>query len=131
MGLLLPAALILGVSGAIAALGDTLFPATSFAEGVRQEFSDTAHFLLRLRLFHPALSLCFAAYVLAEAVPRIRRRITCESRDLAWVICGTLAVQLAIGGLNVLLLAPIWIQIVHLLLADVLWVLLVLFVAEG
>jgi heme A synthase len=35
--------------------------------------------------------------------------------------------QTACGLLNVLLLAPIWMQIVHLLLADAVWIALVLF----
>ena len=45
--------------------------------------------------------------------------------------CGVLGVQMLAGGANVLLLAPVWLQLVHLLLADILWVLLVLLVAEG
>ena len=39
------------------------------------------------------------------------------------------SVQLLAGVANVLLLAPIWLQLVHLLLADLLWVTLVLLVA--
>ena len=42
--------LILGVSGAITALGDTLFPAGSLSEGIAQDFAPTAHFLVRLRV---------------------------------------------------------------------------------
>ena len=79
-GMLLPVALIVGISGALAALGDTLFPATSFAEGVRQEMSDTAHFLLRLRLLHPALAVLLAGYALVIAIDRIVNRVSCESR---------------------------------------------------
>jgi heme A synthase len=35
-------------------------------------------------------------------------------------------VQLVAGFVNVLLLAPVWMQIVHLLLADTLWITYVL-----
>ncbi|MBI5549087.1 MAG: COX15/CtaA family protein, partial [Deltaproteobacteria bacterium] len=45
--------LALGASGAITALGDTLFPASSLAEGWRQDVSPAAHFFLRVRILHP------------------------------------------------------------------------------
>ncbi|HZH31749.1 MAG TPA: COX15/CtaA family protein, partial [Pyrinomonadaceae bacterium] len=47
--------LLVAVSGAVAALGDTLFPVNSLAEGIRQDLSPTAHFLVRLRVLHPLL----------------------------------------------------------------------------
>ena len=71
LGLLLPLAVIVGITGAIAALGDTLFPATSFSQGMQQDVSDTAHFLLRLRVFHPAFAIIFALYGFFVAVDRI------------------------------------------------------------
>ena len=49
--------LLLGMTGAVTALGDTLFPAGSLAEGLRQDFSPTAHLLLRLRVLHPTLAV--------------------------------------------------------------------------
>jgi heme a synthase len=129
--LALPALLLVSISGAVAALGDTLFPATSFAEGVRQEMTSTAHILLRLRVFHPALAIAgaFVAMAAAIAAKRVRREVHVER--LAWLVMALSLLQLVSGGVNVLLLAPIWMQILHLLLADVLWVVLVLLVVEG
>ena len=40
-------------------------------------------------------------------------------------------VQFGAGLLNLVLLAPVWMQIVHLLLADVVWVALVLLAARA
>jgi heme A synthase len=40
-------------------------------------------------------------------------------------------VQLAVGALNMVLLAPVWMQIVHLLIADLLWVALVILTLEA
>lgn len=123
--------LIVGVSGAIAALGDTLFPATSLSEGIRQEVSETAHFLLRLRLLHPALALVGGGYILFAAVKVINARVSTTATKLAWWSCGLVLVQLVAGAVNVLLLAPLWMQILHLLLADLLWITLVLLTVEG
>jgi len=115
-----------GISGAVAALGDTLFPASSLSEAIEQDFSPAAHLLLRLRIWHPFLALGAAAVILilAGRAWAIGRRG--GTRKVALVLgIGALA-QVMVGLLNVALLAPIWLQLVHLLLADLLWVHLVL-----
>ena len=120
-----------GVSGAIAALGDTLFPATSLAEALRQDLSPTAHLLLRLRLLHPALAVATSLVMIALALKLPRRRPGPRVASPARLVLGLVVVQLAAGALNVLLLAPIWLQLVHLLLADLLWIAFVLLGAEA
>jgi heme a synthase len=118
--------LLSGVSGAIAALGDTLFPATSLSHALEQDLSPTAHTLLRLRLFHPGFALAAGAFLLYLAPQLARRRPAPAVRRLAAWTSGLVFVQLAAGAVNVLLLAPVWLQIVHLLLADLLWIAAVL-----
>jgi len=119
----LPVALLVGISGAIAALGDTLFPATSVAAGIRQEFSAAASTLLRLRLLHPILAVAGGMYLISAAVSAIRAAPA--ARAAGWTLAALTLVQLAAGAVNVVLLAPVWMQIFHLLLADLLWVALV------
>lgn len=128
---MLPVALIVSISGAVAALGDTLFPATSLAEGIRQEMSSTAHVLLRLRIFHPALAVLSALYIAMAASKVIRSRTSLTATRLAAGAWGIVFIQLVVGAVNVALLAPVWMQLVHLAVADVLWVVLVLLVVEG
>jgi heme A synthase len=123
--------LLLGISGALAALGDTLFPARSLAEGFRQDLSASAHGLLRLRLLHPALAVTVAvAVVIAAALsvllrpgPPVRRAAACA---VGLVIC-----QLTAGLVNLALLAPVWMQLVHLLLADAVWLAVVLMASQA
>jgi heme A synthase len=117
-------ALLTGVSGAIAALGDTLFPVSSLSEGVRQDFSPTAHFLIRLRLFHPVIAVATALLILFAA-NRISSRDE-TSKRLAHITIALVVIQLIAGAINVWLLAPVWMQILHLFLADALWIALVL-----
>ncbi|MFZ5623781.1 MAG: COX15/CtaA family protein [Gemmatimonadota bacterium] len=118
--------LAVGMTGAIAALGDTLFPATSFAEGLRQDFSPTAHFLLRLRILHPLAAAGTGVYLIIAAVTTaLRLRAPAVGRLAAAVVC-LVFLQLAAGMINLILLAPVWLQLVHLLLADLLWIGLVL-----
>ena len=126
-GVSLASLMVLGVSGAIAALGDTLFPARSLAAGLAQDLDPAANIFLRLRLLHPVIAAGAAAWLLYYAGSCAARR-----RDLrvrAWLLTGFLGAQIVAGVANLLLLAPVWMQIVHLLLADLVWISLVLLCA--
>lgn len=121
--------LILGVTGAITALGDTLFPAGSLVEGFQQDFAPAAHFLVRLRVWHPIVAIVVGFYVLFVAG---YLGFTSDDRwvkRLAAIQAGLFITQLGAGLINLLLLAPVWMQILHLLLADLVWISLVLLAA--
>lgn len=125
------AVMAVAVTGSIAALGDTLFPARSFAEGYAQDFDAGAHLLLRLRIWHPVVAVAATGAVLVSAVSGYavtRRRAT---RSLGAALVGLVVAQLGLGVANVFLLAPVWLQLVHLLTADVVWVALVLLAASA
>ncbi|MBF5043443.1 heme A synthase [Aggregicoccus sp. 17bor-14] len=118
--------LVLGVSGAIAALGDTLFPASSLAHGFAQDLDPGAHFLLRLRALHPLLAVLVGAGVVGAAALVARARPHSPEVQRAARTLGLLyALQLAAGVVNLVLLAPVAMQLVHLLLADLVWISLV------
>jgi heme A synthase len=117
----------IGMSGAVTALGDTLFPAGSLIEGLRQDISPTVHVLVRLRVWHPVIAVAVALYVVAYLAPALAaRRPGGATTRLSRIVIGLVAIQLAAGFVNVVLLAPIWMQIVHLALASAMWVALVL-----
>jgi heme A synthase len=118
--------IFVGATGAITALGDTLFPAESLFEGIRDDFSGA--FLVRLRWVHPIVAVAVAAYVMFVA--QTRRPSSEAGMRLADLLAGLVVVQLVAGVVNVVLLAPVWMQVVHLLLADVMWVAFVVFAAE-
>ncbi len=126
LGGALVATLLLVLTGGIAALGDTLFPSQTLREGLAMDFNPSAHVLLRLRLWHPVVAITVGVIlnVVAWGAYRARRR-----RLTWWLAAGLTAIfaaQLALGVLNVYLLAPVWLQLAHLAIADVVWVLLVL-----
>lgn len=118
--------IVLGISGAITALGDTLYPAHSHEEVMRLARADNAPAVLRLRILHPYIALsagCFLVIV-ASMIRHLR-----PSRDTArWsnAVVWLFVIQTAVGGLNVWLKAPVVMQVLHLLLADAVWVSLVL-----
>ncbi len=123
--------LVLGVSGAIAALGDTLYPAQSLAHGLAQDVSPTAHVLLRLRVLHPVLAALVGAGVVFSAAMVARLRPSPAVRRAALQLGILYGLQIVAGTVNVVLLAPVWMQLVHLLLADLVWIVLVRLSAAG
>jgi len=118
---------VIGMSGSLASLGDTLFPADSLPLAVMQDFSSSSHILLRLRVLHPIAAVIGSIYVL-WLVHKFWRK----QEHFAWVppLTITLTGQIALGIMNVMLLAPVWLQMTHLLVAEVFWILLLLASAD-
>jgi heme A synthase len=116
--------LVTTAAGAIAALGDTLFPHATMV----QDFSAGSHFLLRLRVLHPALALA-TAVMLALLVVRARRQ-GARARRWAGLVGVAMGCQVFLGVLNLALQAPVWLQMLHLAVADAVWIGAVLLTAE-
>jgi cytochrome c oxidase assembly protein subunit 15 len=123
----LVATLIVGVTGSLAALGDTLYPAHNLLAGIAQDFSSGSFWLLRIRWVHPALSAIAGAFIVWLIVPSQRRP---ADRRLALGVLLLLGLQFLLGIADVTLLAPTWLQMAHLLGADLLWIALVLLAAR-
>lgn len=121
------ATLTVGVSGSLAALGDTLYPARNLWSAMAQDFSSGSSWLLRIRWVHPALSLLAGAFICWLVVRSLRRP---EDRGLAFGVLLLLVLQYLLGVADVALLAPTWMQMLHLLGADLLWIALVVLSAR-
>jgi len=109
------ALLAVAASGAVVALGDTLFPHASLAEGIAADFDATSHFLIRLRVWHPVLAALTAIGLLVLVsrgdLPRTSGRL----------IVATVTAQTLLGVINLLLLAPLPMQMAHLVMSNLLW----------
>jgi len=120
-----------GKTGAIAALGDTLYPASSLLDGLKADLAPTSSLLLRLRILHPALGVAVGAMLVfgTAAIPIAAgdRR----GRSAKRAVVALAGFQVVLGFVNVWLLAPVWMQIAHLLVADLLWIALVLLTASA
>jgi heme a synthase len=131
--------LAVGVTGSLAALGDTLFPATSLGAALEQDFSHTltggSAWLLRWRWTHPTiafLACVFLIWILVRAAQRSSPRGNrhWDNRGLSALVLVLLGSQYVLGVLDVVLLAPLWLQVLHLLGADALWIGLVILTAR-
>jgi heme A synthase len=131
LGIALLGMLVVVGAGAITALGDTLFPTGSLAEGLQQDFATTSHYLVQMRVIHPLFAIVSGVSITALAWVVARRRAGPATALFAWALTALFLLQLLIGALNVALLAPIWMQLIHLLMADLVWVALVLLSATA
>jgi cytochrome c oxidase assembly protein subunit 15 len=122
--------LIVGVTGSLAALGDTLFPATSLGSALAQDFSATSGWLVRWRWTHPTVAFVASIFLIWLLVRAAQRTAHWDNRGLSALVLLLLAAQYVLGVLDVVLLAPVWMQVAHLLGADVLWAALVVLTAR-
>ena len=131
------AAVIAAVSaaGAITALGDTLYPvaqaSTESALVVLEEATRTegVHFLQILRGGHPIVAVLGSAFLMMGAGRLSDAEERSEDREAevtprtfyARVIASLVVTQVLAGLLNISLSAPGWMQVVHLGIANLLW----------
>ena len=116
------AILFVGVSGAVTSLGDTIFPRDNSLQVVSEGLSTTGHFLLRLRIWHPFIALTAALILLLAVVVLSEICTQDEVRKRGRLLMTLVASQLALGLISVLLKAPTLLAILHLMLADALWI---------
>jgi cytochrome c oxidase assembly protein subunit 15 len=115
--LALGATVVVGATGSVAALADTLFPSTSLQTAFLQDFAANSPLLIRMRWVHPATALIGLACAIWLAL-QLRGTLS------RWVLA-LISAQLILGAADVLLLAPTWMQVLHLLGADLYWIALV------
>ena len=121
---------IVSVTGAIAALGDTLFPSASLTQGMQQDLSGGSNLLLRLRVFHPVLAILGAAYLLWAASGAWKLPNSPATRRAAMGVIALIVLQILAGAVNLSLMAPMPMQLFHLFMADALWIAVVVMVME-
>jgi heme A synthase len=122
--------LLVGMSGSVAALSTMIFPSASLAEGVAKDFSETSNILLRLRVFHPILSVAVGVFLIfLSGWIRSKASENAMIKRCTNILSILVLVQIGWGALTFLTLAPIVMQLVHLFLADAIWITFVLMTA--
>ncbi|AWN22982.1 heme A synthase [Deinococcus irradiatisoli] len=122
--------LVLGMAGAVTALGDKLFvpaPGTPL-DTVKHDFGATASLIENLRVIHPTLALVVCAGLIGFAARVLRERPGAQTRRWSLALYGVIAAQIAVGVMNVALKAPGWMQLTHLLFACIMWLVTVMLI---
>jgi heme A synthase len=131
LGIGLLATLVMGMTGAITALGDTVLPVASLTPGVYENLAPSAQLLVGLRVWHPLIAVATGAYLLMVVNYVRASRGEILIARLATAVTTLFLLQLGAGVLNIFLRVPVWMQLTHLLLADLVWIALVLFTAAA
>ena len=119
--------MLVAATGAVVALGNTLFPATSLAQGLAADLDATSHVLIRLRVFHPMLAVALALVIITLA----RRDSSfggfggAHRESLTAPIIALVGLQVGLGVINIAMLAPLPLQLAHLVGSNALWIVLV------
>ena len=110
-----------GASGALAALGDTLYPTESLIKGFSMDINPNSPLIIKLRSFHP-----FFAFVLTLL---IILKVSLDKNSGVWLLSVSI-LALLLGMINLILLAPIWMQILHLLTTLIYWAIFLVYAFE-
>jgi heme A synthase len=124
------AALAVSVTGAITALGDTLYPVNTsrtVAERLSADHAGTASLIERLRAVHPLVAFSSAILFVVVAWKTKEIRPCPEVERASTLVIALVFAQVTAGVVNILLSAPGWMQVIHLGLATSLWLALVVF----
>ena len=120
-----------GILGTFAALGDTLAVSTSLADGIHADLSPLSNIFVRLRILHPIVAAALGIWLLFLAFKTTAsRQSEAMVKRLGLAIAVLVLSQFALGIGNILLLTPAWLQLLHLLGADLLWIACVLLASE-
>jgi cytochrome c oxidase assembly protein subunit 15 len=109
--------LVLMFSGGIAAMGSTMFPSESLAEGLAADFDASSHPLVRLRVLHPVIAITVGIYLFLSLGLAWLLKPVPQARPLVRALTLVYLAQLGVGTLNFALLAPVALQLLHLSLA--------------
>lgn len=114
--------ILLGVSGAISALGHQLRP----TDHVLQAALNPATFwMVRLQPLHPLIAASVGLYLLLTAGLMQHLRPDPKVKKASEWMLVVYGIQVAVGALNIFLKAPIEMQMVHLVVADINWLTIV------
>lgn len=119
------------MTGAVTALGDTLFPVDPTLGGglvdrVRTDLGSAQHFLVRLRIIHPVVAVLGGLWLIVYSFVVRARDLSPAAHRWATALFALVLTQLAVGFANIALSAPGWMQLAHLLFAQVVWIAAVL-----
>jgi heme A synthase len=125
--------LLVSATGAVTALGDTVYPvhAAGLAARLQEDQGASAHFLQRMRGLHPFLAITVAAFVAYVAAVFPGYRLSPNVKRASLALAGCVSLQVGAGALNIWLSAPGYLQVTHLLLANFTWISLILLAAAA
>lgn len=120
--------MMIGITGAIAALSTTLFPSESLIEGLKQDFSQGSHFLIRLRVLHPIMAVFLGGglILILHLLKQMTDKTEIEFQNRTRYLQSALVFAILMGSMTLLKLSPTYMKVIHLISVHTAWIFLVL-----
>jgi len=115
-------------TGAWAALSNTLFPSTDLLQGLADDFSSDSPWILKLRILHPLLATGFCIYWSYFFWNQSEETQDPKVKKSSQYLAAFFVAALGFGALTLISLSPVWMKLVHLIMAQLLWILLTSYV---
>ena len=122
------ALVFIACTGALASLSGTLFPSQSLLQGLKEDFARNSHILLRLRIWHPISATILGGTVAIVSGVLLQDGASADLKRALTVFVAVIGFGIAFGYATLFLLSPIWMKLVHLALAHLIWACLVVVV---
>ena len=85
---------------------------------MQNDFSKNSRFLIKLRIFHPLIAVTWIMLVFVWS----KRFEKIETAGIRTLLILAITTQFILGVLNWILMAPNWMQLIHLLVADLVFI---------
>ncbi len=119
--------MLIPATGAWAALANTLFPSQTLQEGLQKDLASDSPWILKLRIVHPILALVIGLSLILKFYKKSEQ----TEGDLSKAnlqVASAMSIAVIFGILTLLLLSPVWMKLVHLTIAQLVWISLVNYV---
>jgi len=111
--------LLIAISGSLASLSNTLYPSPDLLSGLRDDFAADSPLLLRLRLLHPLFSIS-GFFLLFIFIVNLKKEFEVRLK-LVDLFPYFIIANFALGLGLIAFLSPLYGKLLHLLLADLIW----------
>ncbi|RJQ11076.1 MAG: heme A synthase [Dehalococcoidia bacterium] len=110
---------LVAATGATTSLADTLFEPESLGHGLAQDLDSSSALIVRLRVLHPLIAIVTGIVMASYVWRRLDDGVGTRPGQVVLVL---LAVQAGLGSLHIVLLTPLATALMHLAVAQTLWV---------
>jgi heme A synthase len=131
MGSVFVLLLLVSASGSIATPDSARFATVTVAASLQADVHTMFQVLNRMGDLHPVLAMLMSIYVAGVAWLMYHHTQTSTTRRLAVLVTVFIILEIVVGVLNLTLLTPIALQLLHLLLHTLLWITLTLLASEA
>ncbi len=115
--------LFIALTGSVASLSNTLYPSSSLIQGILMDLNKNSPLILQLRILHPLIAICITSCILYFFIYKIYSK---KIRPISYTLIVFLVLGILTGTITLLSLSPVFMKLLHLLVAHTIWLCILL-----